>query len=91
MYIIIISELLSHCVQGSNPIAEDVVGKEKEDSRAKTKAEMKNSPSKNAAAQETLKVNTSSALLPLCNGKFTLLTLFSYIKCLSGCIILIIC
>ena len=77
-------------MQGSNPIAEDVVGKE-EDSRVKTKAEKKNAPSKNAAAQETLKVNTSSAILQQCNGKFTLLTFFSYIKCLSGCIILIIC
>ena len=86
MYIIILFELLSHCVQGSNPIAEDVVGKDKEGSGAKTKAEIKKSPSKSATAHETVKVNTSSALLSLCNSNVTLLTLFPYIKCLSGCI-----
>ena len=76
-----------HCVQVSKSIVEDVVGKDREDATAKSKAETNKAPSKSAVAEELVKVNTSQALLSLCTNIITLLTLYHYIICLSGCII----
>ena len=52
-------------MQGSKSIVEDVVGKDREDSAA----EPNKATSKSASAEETVKVNTSYALLSLCTNK----------------------